>query len=407
MNIWIFHNYSMLPEHGQLNRPYYFGKYLAREGHSPVVFAGSHPHNTALQLIEGKEAFKVYQNEPFPWVLVKTCNYEGSKVKRVWSMFEYYFHARKAAKSFEKPDVIIGSSAHPLAALLAVQLGKKYHAKSVVEIRDLWPESIVAYGIAGARNPLVLALRHFEKWLYVHADELIFTMEGAYDYIVELGWEKQIPREKVHYINNGVDLEAFDSDRERFTVSDPDLEDPRRFKVVYTGSVRKVNNLGLLLDAAKLIEDEKIRFLIWGDGDEVSALQERVEAEKITNVIYKGRVEKKYIPFITSSADLNIAHNTPSPLFRFGVSFNKLFEYMAAGKPILSDFPCAYNPAVQCGAGTDVREPTAENVARAVEHMANADENTKRSYGENARKTAENEYDFRILTEKLIDVLKE
>ena len=80
---------------------------------------------------------------------------------------------------------------------------------------------------------------------------------------------------------------------------------------------------------------------------------------------------------------------------------------MAAGKPILSDFPCAYNPAVQCGAGTDVCEPTAENVARAVEHMANADENTKRSYGENARKTAETKYHYRILAEKLIDMTKE
>ena len=124
-------------------------------------------------------------------------------------------------------------------------------------------------------------------------------------------------------------------------------------------------------------------------------------------MVFKGRVDKKYIPAITAKADLNIAHNTPSPLFRLGISFNKMFDYMAAGKPILSDFPCKYNPAVECGAGIDVSEPTAENVARAVERMANADAETRRRYSENARRAAEEEYDFRILTEKLLSILQE
>ena len=80
-------------------------------------------------------------------------------------------------------------------------------------------------------------------------------------------------------------------------------------------------------------------FLIWGDGDEREVLEQRVVDEHINNVVFKGRVEKKYIPYITSQADLNIAHNTPTELFRFGISFNKIFDYMAAGKPTLSTFP--------------------------------------------------------------------
>ena len=133
---------------------------------------------------------------------------------------------------------------------MGIHLARKYGCRGVAEIADLWPESIVAYGIAGPRNPAVLALRRLEKWIYEKADDVVFTCEGGYDYIVEQGWEGRIPRAKIHYINNGVDLAVFDENRARYTVQDPDLEDPSVFKVVYTGSIRKVNHLGLLLDAA-------------------------------------------------------------------------------------------------------------------------------------------------------------
>ena len=78
-------------------------------------------------------------------------------------------------------------------------------------------------------------------------------MEGAYDYIVEQGWENEIPRSKVYHINNGVDLEQFDYNTEHFRVDDPDLDDPNTFKVVYTGSIRKANGLGILVELQKLI----------------------------------------------------------------------------------------------------------------------------------------------------------
>ena len=233
MKIWIFNNYNMLPEQGGLNRHFYFGKYLKKLGHEPFVFVGSHPHNSDVQLIEGGRPYCVLQEEPFPWVVIRTCKYGKSRKKQVLSMLEYYWNARKAARHFGEPDVILGSSAHPLAAVLAVRLGRKCGIRSVVEVRDLWPESIVAYGIAGAKNPVVVMLRQLEKWLYKRADAVVFTMEGAYDYIVEQGWEKEIPREKVYYINNGVDLELFWYNREHYQIEDEDLKDPNSFKIVY------------------------------------------------------------------------------------------------------------------------------------------------------------------------------
>ena len=191
----------------------------------------------------------------------------------------------------------------------------------------------------------------------------------------------------------------------KYQIQNSDLDDPDTFKVVYTGSIRKVNNLGLLLDAAKLVTNPNIRFLIWGAGDELESLRDRVAAEHIENVKFQGSVEKKYVPYIVSKADLNLAHNNPTPLFRFGISFNKLFDYLAAGKPILSDFPCPYNPAVRLGAGTEVAEPTAQNIANAVEEFAAMPQARYDEYVHHARRAAE-EYDFENLTKKLIAVLQ-
>lgn len=405
LKIWIFNNYNMLPEHGPLTRSYELGKALEQLGHKPVVFVGSHPHNTNLQLIRGKAKFKTYQNKPFPWILVKTCNYGNSKKRRILSMFEYYINSIEAAKHFEKPDVIIGSSAHPLAALLAIRLGRKYQCKKIVEIRDLWPESIVEYGILGKDNPLIKALYKFEKYLYCSADAVVFTCSGLYDYIQEKGWEKDIPRSKVYSLSNGIDLDEFAFNRDNYQIVDADLCNSAIFKVVYTGSIKRVNNLGLLLDAAKKISNNRVRILIWGDGDEREILEKRLMDEEITNVVFKGRVEKKYIPYIVSQADLNIAHNTPSSLFRFGISFNKMFEYLAAGKPVLSDFPSNYNPAVDFKAGTDVFNPDAENVAKAIEEYVDMPQDIYQVYCNNAIKAA-NEYTFINLANKLTNIIE-
>ncbi len=409
MNIWILNNYNMLPEQGGLVRHYNFAKCLAEKRHHVSVFVGSHPHNTDLQMIQDRSAWKIGQKTPFRWVYVRTLNYAGSRLKQILSMFQFYRNGKKAALAFfnqgERPDIILGSSAHPLAAVLAIRLAKRFRCKSIAEVRDLWPESIVAYGIAGPHNPAVLALRRLEKWIYKKADALVFTMEGAYDYIVEQGWDKDIPRSKVHYINNGVDLEQFDYNTEHFHVDDPDLDDPNTFKVVYTGSIRKVNNLGLLLDAAKCVNDPRVKFLIWGDGDEREALERRVRDEGLTNVVFKGRVEKKYIPSIVSRANLNFAHNSFTYLFNYGISFNKLFDYFAAGQPILCDFPCRYNPVIIYGAGMEVRDTRPQEIAAVIGQLAELPAEQRRLMGANARHAAE-DYDFKRLTDKLMAVIE-
>ena len=404
MRIWLINHYAVPPRYYPLARQNYFAKYLMRAGHEVTIFAASTVHNSDKNLIEDDTPYREDVVDGVHYVLIRCKGYHGNGASRILNMLEFARKLPSVCDKYPRPDAIVATSMPPMSCAAGIKLARKYGCRGIAEIADLWPESIVAYGIAGPRNPAVLYLSRLEKWIYTKSDAVVFTMEGAYDYIKEQHWESAVPRSKVHYINNGVDLELFDYNREHFKAEDKDLEDPETFKVVYTGSIRRVNGLGLLLDTAKEVKNPRVRFLIWGDGDERAALEQRVRDEYIDNVIFKGRVEKKFVPSIVSRADVNIAHCVSAPVDRYGISFNKMFEYFAAGKIVLSDFPTEYNPALQCGAGITVNDVAPANIAAAVDKLAALPEEERRRFEENSRAAA-HKYDFKNLTNELLELI--
>ena len=251
MKIWLINHYAVPPQYYPLARQNYFAKNLMALGHEVTIFAASTVHNSNLNLIVDNTPYREDVVDGVHYVLIRCKGYQGNGVSRILNMFEFARKLPGVCNQFPRPDAIVATSVPPMCCAAGIKLARKYGCRGVAEIADLWPESIVAYGIAGPRNPAVLWLRRLEKKIYTKADAIVFTAEGAYDYIKGQHWENEVPRSKVYYINNGVDLELFDYNKENFRVEDTDLDDPGIFKVVYTGSIRQVNNLGLLLDAAK------------------------------------------------------------------------------------------------------------------------------------------------------------
>lgn len=412
MKIWLINQYNMPPEYGHLNRHFNFGKYLKRMGHEPTVFVGSFLHNTKHQMIEDKSIIKKYDNADYPYYFIRTCDYSSSKIKRIYAMYEFYRNLLKTVKSFEKPDVILGSSAHPLAALAAIKLGRKYGCQSIVEVRDLWPESFVAYKIISEKNPFLKLLYAGEKWIYKKADKLVFTMEGGKDYIIKQGWDTEqggpIDINKVHHINNGVDLEVFNYNKEHFCFEDIDLDNKDIFKVIYTGSIRLVNNVKSIVDAAYEIKKMgfgDIRFLIYGDGSDKVPLEKYCIDNDIDNIVFKGFVDKKYIPYILSKSDLNIIHFDQNKIKRYGASLNKMFEYFASGKPTISDCQFNYDLILKHGSGVVIDGADAQCLAREIIKIKNKNSSDYLDICENALDTAK-EYDFKQLSMKLIDIIE-
>ena len=408
MDIWIIDHYSVPVKYYPLARERNFARCLMEKGHDVTIFCASSVHNSSLNLIQDNSPYKELCEDGIRYVLINCQSYQGNGFKRMFNMLEFAWKMPSILDKFQKPQVIISTSMTQFACAQGIRLARKYNCKVIAQITDLWPETLVAYGCLSKRNPIVTVLRYLEKWTYINADSLIFSMEGAYDYICEQSWQMRIPKNKVNYINNGVDLEEFNHNKETYKLDLEILNDKNIFKVIYTGSIRRVNNVGRILDVAKNLHDKPIVFLIFGQGDQLDELKMRISNEKINNVQFFGNVEKKYIPYIVSKADLNYAHNSGTELFKYGISFNKIFDYFAAGKPIITDFECTYNPVVQEKAGVNVPSGEAEEIAAEICRMSTLSKNEYEGYCNNSLKAAE-KYDYKRLTdtlEKVINIQK-
>jgi Glycosyltransferase len=411
MKIWILNHYAIPPSMGGLVRHYYFSKYLQEKGHSVKIFSSSKIHNTKINMIQGAELYCETKIDEIEYTFIRSKEYKGNGIDRILNMVDFPFKMWKAMKLFfEKspPDVIYTSSPDLFVAFFALLFGKRRNIPVVVEIRDLWPESLMAYGTMSRYNPIAWLLSRLEKWIYIKSDKLIFLMEGWHQYFIEQGWESKIDLSKVSYISNGVDLGEYDHNKGNFQLEDSDLNDMDSFKVVYMGSIRLVNNLGTLIDAAKVLKQRgitNIKILIFGDGTEKDNLEAECKKHQL-DVIFKGRIEKKYIPYILSVADVNLISVKKSNLGVYGCSWNKLFEYMASGKPIISNAPMAYDLIKKHQLGIVQSFETPEEYADAIlqtSHMTNEERAVIAKKGREIAK----EFDYKELTEKLNHIFEE
>ena len=186
--------------------------------------------------------------------------------------------------------------------------------------------------------------------------------------------------------------------------------DGSKFNVIYAGTIRPVNNVGNILDVAKLIKEkgyDDIRFLIYGDGMERKALQDRIDNEGIGNVRMKGFVERKYIPYILSKASVNLLNYAQGKYnWTRGNSSNKLFEYMASGKPIISTVKMGYSIIKKYNCGDELQDDTPEALACKIIDYYNMSEEKLGEIGSNAKEGAK-DFDFNVLTDKLEKVIEE
>lgn len=414
MNIWYFHHYATPSHIAGLHRPFEFGKSFLEEGHKLTVFSASYLHYANENMFTTEKGKALVRNyDGIDTVFVKTCGYENSGVKRIINMAQFYLRlprvAKKYAKEHGKPDVIIASSPHPFVMMAGNKLAKKFDVPCICEVRDFWPEVFFTGGRLTEKSLLGRILLKGERWIYKKASALVFLKEGDHTYIGEHKWGLRdggdIDEAKCYYVNNGVDVEQFDRRQRENVLDDADL-DGEKFTVVYCGAIRPVNNVGLLLDAAKCLDDG-VRILIYGQGNCVSELEKRIEEEGITNVKLKGYVENKFVPYVLSKSSVNVLNYSASKYnWSRGNSSNKLFEYLASGKPVISTVKMGYDILERndCGFSTEVC--TGEKIAECICKVRNMSAEEYARTCENARNAAK-EFDIPKLAKKYLDVISQ
>lgn len=414
--VWIINHYANHMYFQKGGRHYSMAKYLKRAGYEPIVFCSNAHHGDGKCYFDQNElSHEVIAEEiGVPFVYIKGRPYIGNGKNRMLCMLDFFRNMKKVAAQYVKkhgaPDVIYASSVHPLAVLVGEQLAKQFGIKCIAEIRDLWPESIVAMGVASKYHPLVLALRILEKYIYKKSDALIFTMEGGYEYICDRKWDRFIPKEKVFHINNGVDLEDFRKNAETEIINDPDLDDLDTFKIIYTGTVKRANGMEQLIDGAKYLKDNpKVKFLVYGAGDSLEALKQEAEEAGLNNIIFKGSVEKKFIAGIVQKGNLNLLNfnidAVNSGLYRYGSSQNKIFDYLASGKPIIANATNRYDIINKYHCGIAINISDGKQYAEEIYNIVNMNPDEYNQLCDNARMVAE-EYSYEVLCERLLEVIE-
>jgi len=412
-NIWMFHHYATPPTMSGLSRPYNFGVNLRNFGYNVKVFAASYLHYSDKNLINNNDLYIINNDVNIPFLFIRTSSYSRNGIGRVFNMIDYYKNlfkvTKEVVKNGEKPNLIIASSPHPLTMIAGIKISNKLGVPCICEVRDFWPEVFFMGGRLKERSLLGKVLVRLEHWIYKKADAIVFLKEGDYTYITDKRWDLQqggrIDLGKCYYINNGVNVEAFSNKIEKEKFDDVDLFNGK-FNVVYVGAIRPVNNVGNILDAAKLLKDEKdIQFLIYGDGNQIGELKRRIIDEDLFNVKIKGYIDKKYIPYVLSKSSLNILNYAQNQYnWTRGNSSNKLFEYMASGKPIISTVKMGYSIIDKYKCGFELENASGGDLANAILKIKYMPNEKYHDLCINAKNGAK-EFDYKVLTKKLIEVI--
>lgn len=372
MNILLINHYAGSPRHGMAYRPYYLAREWLRLGHRVHILAADQSHIRARQpeLAHRGRLDETIDGVDYSWY--RTPAYAGNGVGRVRNMGAFvaalYRDARRVVRAFH-PDVVIASSTYPMDIWPAHRMARLSGAKLLFEVHDLWPLSPMELGGMSKWHPFIMLVQRAEDYAYRHADSVVSMLPKVRDYMVSRG----LMPEKLHYIPNGIDPGEWQADR-------PALPDDAAARLAtlrarghaiigYAGTHGVSNALCNVLDAANLMREENVAFVLVGGGPAKTGLQERAQREGLANVHFLDPVEKRCIPSLLQCFDIAYIGWHRHPLYRFGIAPNKLMDYMMAERPVLHAVAAGNDPVHEAGCGVTVEPDDAPAVAHGIRSL--------------------------------------
>jgi len=397
--VWILNHYAQEPGGPGGTRHYSLAKNLLRHGWRGIILAASVELNTGRQRLGEGDRPKLCRYEGVDFLRIRTPTYCGNNHGRVFNMLAYTARAILPAStgSLPRPDAIIGSSVHPFAGWAGAVLARRFDVPFIFEVRDLWPQTLIDLGHLAPRGLTARVLRALEKWLYRKAKCIVVLLPKAADYITSLG----IAAEKIEWIPNGVELEGY-----RRPEPAPARE---AFTLMYFGAHGLANGLDCVVKAMAVVQQEvgpqQIRLRLIGGGPEKRHLMELARKKGLHNVQFEEFVPKHLIPSVAQEADGFIFNLVDLPVFKFGISSNKLFDFMAAGRPIIFCCRSSNNPVREAAAGPTVSPGNAQALAEAILQLARTPVAERARMGMSARAYVENHHSYDALAKRFARIL--
>ncbi|NLJ70243.1 MAG: glycosyltransferase family 4 protein [Clostridiaceae bacterium] len=405
MNILYINHYAGSVEMGMEFRPYYLAKEWVKMGHQVTIIAADFSHLRQINPKINKD-FTEEMIDGIKYVWLKTRTYEGNGVSRAITMFQFVTKILCKSKQIVekyKPDLVITSSTYPLDTYAGQRIAKKSKAKLIHEIHDLWPLTLIELGGMSKYHPFIVLLQIAENSAYKNSDYVVSLLKHADQYAFEHGLEK----DRFVYIPNGVVPNQIVEPTETTEVIAQKIQHYKlqgKFIVGYLGGHALSNSLEDLVLAAKDMQDDNIYFVLIGDGVEKPNLMQQAEKLHLNNVEFFDPVPKTDVPYILESFDCGYIGAMDSPLYRFGVGMNKIFDYMYAGLPIVCAITTPSSPVMDENCGISLDSGDTNGIKTAILTFANMTEDELKEIGLKGKEAVIEKYTYNKLAKKFLEI---
>jgi glycosyltransferase involved in cell wall biosynthesis len=409
MKILLINHYAGSDAHGMEFRPYYLAQEWVKAGHSVHIVAASFSH---LRVKNPEMAGKIVRKDVFSginysWLSVP--HYKGNGIRRVLNMLTFIYRLFRLGRSFAEefnPDVVIASSTYPMDIWPAYKIAKKADAQLIFEIHDLWPLSPMELGGYSDKHPYIKFMQVAEDFAYSKSDHVVSILPKVQNHVQERGFDVK----KLHVIPNGI-VPAMFSLRQKYSEEITDIEqhiselkDIGYFIVGYAGSHGVPNALSYLIDALAILKGEKIACVLVGDGSEKDALVAQAKTLPSDRVRFFNTINKADIPKLLSCFDLAYIGWNRHPLYRFGISPNKIMDYMMAGLPILHSVSAGNDPVRDAKCGLSVAPEDPNEISQGILQFKNMRDNERLAMGLLGRDFALANYTYPVLASRFASI---
>lgn len=393
---------------GMEYRPYYLAQEWIRLGHSVVIVAADFSHLRSKQpIIDSDVQCENIDGIIYYWI--KTNKYKLSGFKRILNMLIFitkllYNYKRIAVQT--NPDIVIASSTYPLDIYPAYLIAKKSKSTLVFELHDLWPLSPMIIGGYSKYHPFIWMMQRAENFACRKCDCFISLLGNAKDYLIQHG----LKHEKFFHIPNGFSEEEIEMTKIHLPQEHAELlkklKSESKVIICYAGGHEPSNALKSFVSASiSMADKETIAFVLVGNGSQKDGLIKTTKASKQKNIYFLPPIPKSSIHKLLHQCDILYAGGIRSILHSYGTSFNKITDYMLAGKPIIFAVDEPNSLIEKTGCGMQIPAENEIELVKAFKFIVELSEENRSAMGRKGRDYALRELNYTSLAKKFIECI--
>jgi glycosyltransferase involved in cell wall biosynthesis len=399
MNIWYLSAYDQ--PMGQSSRTYEYSRELVRRGHQVTMFTNSYSHFTHHERLNADEPYRIEQIDGIRVVWLRTIPYTDNGWRRGANMLSNAWRSFQVSRHLQDiPDIVVGPSVPILTGWAASVIAKHKDAAFIFEVRDIWPQSLVDLGALTTHSPVYFAFRNLEKYLYRRARRISAVLPLTWKHVARSG----VAPDKVIWIPNGANLENYKD------IPPYDGGTKHSLTVMYVGGFSITHDVITILRAAHVLSirgTNEIRIIIVGSGRQRSECEKEAANLGLKNVEFRDPVPKSQIPRLQCEADVLVSSVKDTPVYQFGINSNKIFDYLAASRPVIFAGNAPNDPISESGAGFNIPPENPDAMADSLETMLRMSPEGRVEIGLRGRRYAEEHFELKKLAARMEDMFND